>query len=261
MPSPEAERPGKIVTWFLPSLGIAAEAEGAVAVVIDVLRASTTIVTALAHGADWVRPCLEVDEASAERSSRPGSLAGGERGGLPIAGFDLGNSPGDYSEAKVAGKGIVFTTTNGTRALHAVRGAREIVIGAFVNLTALANRLAEERSILLVCAGTGGRVTREDVLFAGALAHRLECRDRERGGAERELDDMTRIARDAWVGVDGPSEGRLSDERLVDELRRTTGGRNLARLGLDRDLAQVARTDAFDLVPRFDAASGMLRRD
>ena len=131
--------------------------DSAVAVVIDVLRASTTVVHALASGAQAVIPCETIDEAR-EQSTRRSSgtvLLGGERGGERIDGFDLGNSPLEFTPEAVAGKTIVFTTTNGTKALKQCASADRVLIGTFVNRAALLRVLqADGRPIHLVCAGT-----------------------------------------------------------------------------------------------------------
>jgi hypothetical protein len=114
------------------------ELAGKAVVVIDVLRATTTIIHALAAGAAEVTVCQEVDEALRLAASRPQrAVLGGERGGLPIAGFDLGNSPTAYSRERVAGREVIFTTTNGTRAMARCSAARRILIGAFVNFSAM----------------------------------------------------------------------------------------------------------------------------
>jgi len=150
---------------------------GGIAVVIDVLRASTTIITALANGAARVRPMADVAAARASAAALgPGTVLGGERGGVRIDGFDLGNSPAEYARDRVAGRSLVITTTNGTAALAACRAAREIVVGAIVNRSAvvaavrrLAAAAADCDAVHLVCAGTDGAVTAEDVLAAGAI--------------------------------------------------------------------------------------------
>lgn len=239
-----------VSTALVPELVEFDASEPTSAVVIDILRASTTIVTALAQGATEVWPCLEIQQAEGMRSLEPGILLGGERGGLPISGFDCGNSPAEYSRERVAGRAIAFTTTNGTRALERVRGASSVFVGAFVNATAVARRLEPASRVLLVCAGTGGRVTREDVLFAGWLALQLS-----KQGAT--LDDSSVIAKEAWLnafGVERPSAGPLAME-----LRQTQGGRNLTRLGLEADIERVASWDAYDLVPELVGSVGSLR--
>src|SRR5580704_17722366 len=142
---------------------------GGVAVVIDVLRASTTIIVALANGAARVIPCGLVDMARsvAAEDETGNTLTGGERGGVKIDGFDLDNSPASYTRERVAGKTIAFTTTNGTATLLKTEGAVRVLIGTFVNRKAVVETLrADGRPVHLICAGTDGRLTSEDLLGA-----------------------------------------------------------------------------------------------
>lgn len=234
--------PRRIWTHFLPSLFEPDELAGGTAVMIDVLRASTTICHALDAGATMVVPCETVDEAkleSAQLADRQ-PLTGGERSGLQIDGFDLDNSPLRYRPEVVKGRPIVFTTTNGTRALLRCQSAERILIGAFVNLSSIVRELlASTTDAHLVCAGTDGRITAEDVLFAGAVASRL---------TEHEPDDASRIAIAAY-------ETSLRDGSIHDALRASRGGRNLISLGLDNDIERAAEMDRFDIVPTWSAAA------
>jgi 2-phosphosulfolactate phosphatase len=177
---------------LLPSLAAPEQLVGKTLVVIDVLRATTTIVHALAAGAREVIPCLEIDEAL-ETAQAKGALAvlGGERGGRKIAGFHLGNSPLEYTPDVVGGKSVVFTTTNGTRAMMRCRAAGRVLIGAFSNFSALCGELSDDEQIEIICAGTDGEVTREDTLLAGAIVDELS---RSAGGEEIELNDQAEIA-------------------------------------------------------------------
>lgn len=253
------------------------EVNGRVAIVVDVLRATTTIAQALHAGARGVFPCLTVEQARlvaarlkeeplgqtnekadipaksasgrgaipTERAPSRPVLLGGERGGKRIDGFDLGNSPADYSPERVAGASIVFTTTNGTAAMSRCAAARRILLGAFVNLGAIADRLVELASdVVVVCAGTGGEVTREDVLFAGALVDRLLAA----GGAFQAGDDSAVIVLDAWRNV----KTRTTTQSLASVLHESRGGRNLNRIGLGRDVDGAARIDAAPVVPELD---------
>lgn len=240
-----------VSTAMVPDLVQMQYPETTTAVVIDILRASTTMVTTLAHGATEIWPCLEIEQAERIRAGDSRVLLGGERGGLPIAGFDFGNSPAEYSRERVEGRAVAFTTTNGTRALDKVRGAAVVVVGAFVNASAVLKRLEEAPHLVLACAGTGGRVTREDILFAGWLAWEFS----QRGAS---LDDASAIARDGWLQAFG--EKRPNDQSLAAELRKTQGGRNLIRLGLETDIQRVATWDAFSVVPELEASTGRLRR-
>jgi 2-phosphosulfolactate phosphatase len=148
---------------------------GTVCVVFDVLRATSTIATALHNGAKAVIPVAEISEALELKKSRPDVLLGGERNGVRISSggidFDLGNSPREYTPTKVRGKTIVSTTTNGTRALRACAGAKMILAASFLNLGATAEFLRRNKIgiILIVCAGTGKNAALEDTLAAGAL--------------------------------------------------------------------------------------------
>lgn len=160
-------------------------------VVFDVLRATSAFVTALHNGATAIIPVSEISEALTVRRRRPDVLLGGERNGVRIrAGqtggvdFDFGNSPREYTPEKVRAKTIVSTTTNGTRALRACAGAKTVLVGSFLNLTATATFLERlsPAQIAIVCAGTRENTALEDVLAAGALCEilggSLRCDDR-----------------------------------------------------------------------------------
>src|ERR1051326_3706191 len=131
---------------LLPELVPADALAGSIAVVVDVLRASTTIVHALAAGCVAVRPCLEVEEARELARTFPAGTAilGGERHGKPIPGFDLGNSPGDYTAKVCKGRTLVFTTTNGTKAIHRAAGADSILIAGFENINAVCEQIEHD---------------------------------------------------------------------------------------------------------------------
>lgn len=153
-----------------------------VCVVFDILRATSTMVTALANGAEAIIPVAEIPEALALRQKNPSVLLAGERHGLRIRAdltgsvdFDLGNSPREMTVDKVQGKTIVMTTTNGTRALRACAGARMILVGSFLNLRATTNWLREKNPghLILVCSGTLEEAALEDVLAAGALCEKI----------------------------------------------------------------------------------------
>jgi 2-phosphosulfolactate phosphatase len=262
-----------LAVHLLPALTSPAELAASTVVVLDILRASTTIATALVNGARSVVPCKEVADATAAAARLPAGtmILGGERGGLPIAGFDCGNSPAEYTRGRVFSRTVVFTTTNGTLAMQQCKLAAEVFIGGFVNLTAVCRRLAHlqgKRPIHLLCAGTRGKITREDVLCAGAIVERLldDYLD------EAVLNDQARLALDSWRAAMrcgqktppgkllalSPAELRavnaLDCARLVTELRETQGGRNLIGLGMDSDIPLAAAIDNFDHVPELNVA-------
>jgi len=235
---------------LLPELVEPAELAGRTVVVIDVLRATTTICHALAAGATAVVPCLEIDEARTRaRALGEGARLGGERRGVRIEGFDFGNSPTEYTADYVAGRTVVFTTTNGTKAMLRAGEAAEILIGAFVNLSVVAAAVARADYVDLLCAGTFGRITAEDALFAGAVVERLLAGGEDLGNG---LNDQARLACDAWRAT------VASGKPLAAVLRECQGGRNLIAEGFDADIDTAARLDVFDRVPRFDAATGRI---
>ncbi|OHB65902.1 MAG: hypothetical protein A2V70_10645 [Planctomycetes bacterium RBG_13_63_9] len=253
--------PHTLNVYTLPKLVEPEELAGATVVVIDVLRASTTIVHALEAGAKEVIPCETVDEALAVARDTPDDdmVLAGERGGLPIDGFRLGNSPREFNLHSVGGKVVVFTTTNGTRAIARARGADRVLIGAFVNATAVFNELVEEERIALICAGTRGQIGLDDVLLAGMLVERLQ----RRGGLLYEQNAQAVAARETWLQafalprVLGAEP--LEPERLAGELRKSPGGKNLLELGMEEDILAAAEIDRFHGVPELDREGVRIR--
>jgi 2-phosphosulfolactate phosphatase len=248
-----------LVVHFLPGLTTPEALVGGTVVMIDVLRASTTIIEALANGAREVIPCLEIEDARRVAAELPRDEVrlGGERGGLTIEGFDLGNSPAEYTAEAVGGRTVVFTTTNGTRAMMQCRQATRVLIGAFVNRTALVRALAGAASVHLMCAGTRGEITREDVLLAGSLVYELL----HQHPADYNLNDQAIIAHDAWraaVKSMGFRE-RISPDGLSELLRDTRGGRNLRAIGLEADIQRAAAIDRHTVVPGLDIAAWRIR--
>jgi 2-phosphosulfolactate phosphatase len=244
--------PDRLSVCFLPTLIQTEPLASGTAVVIDLLRASTTICYALAAGAKEVIPCLEVEEARRLAAEiAPSPLLGGERGGVQIEGFDLGNSPDEYRPENIAGRTIVFTTTNGTKAMLACRRAGRVLVGSLVNLSAICAQLNPNQVTHLICAGTESKITREDVLCAGAIVDRLTAWELI---GPSDLNDEARIARDAWRetmhGLEIDDPGAI--ETLARTLRDTRGGRNLIALGLEHDIDAAAQIDRFQVVPELD---------
>jgi 2-phosphosulfolactate phosphatase len=261
---------------LLPELFAPQQLAGGVAVIIDILRASSTMVTALCHGAAEVIPCLTIEDAWRCRSAGPSDsvLLGGERGGLRIEGFELSNSPADYGRQTVAMKTIAFTTTNGTRALLRSVEAAHVVVGCFLNLRCLAEWLrTQPLPIHLVCAGTDGQITGEDVLFAGAvvqalslpatgttesLAAQVDSAPQPCPGP-RILNDAAQLARSYWIqtmgaecftGLTAPHPPTENAIRAVEfAMRETQGGRNLRQLGYADDIRRCSQIDAAAVIP------------
>ena len=206
-------------------------------VAIDILRATTTIAAALSNGAAAVIPALTPEEAARLRSDlEPGTLLCGERGGVKPPGFDLGNSPLEYTRGRAAGRSVCFTTTNGTRLIRAADGSRRLLSGAFANIGAVCAALeADGGDVLLACAGTEGRFTMEDALFAGACVSRLR-------GSFARIDDAALAAEALWL---------QSRSNLLEALCRSRHGQTLLRLGFAADLEYAARLDAAPVLPTY----------
>ncbi|HEX6565834.1 MAG TPA: 2-phosphosulfolactate phosphatase [Chthoniobacterales bacterium] len=193
------------------------------AVVFDVLRATSTMITGLEHGVERFFPVETVEAARAYKVQDPRLLLAGERGGLPLEGFDLGNSPAEFK--RIRGKSVVLTTTNGTVALHRVRRAKRVYVGALLNLDSLAQVLDGEGSagVLIVCAGTGEDFALEDAIAAGGLVDRL---------SHNSLSDAAVLVKSFY---------RESSADLLSYLRQSRNGRSLAGLGKLKDIEECAR--------------------
>lgn len=224
-------------------------------VVFDVLRVTSTIITALANGAAGVVPVAGIAEALRIRSTTPDTLLAGERDGVRIGAhlsggieFDLGNSPGEFTRERVSGKVIVTTTTNGTRALRACSGAQAVWIGALLNLASLADLLLRENpaQLLLVCGGTHDQAAYEDVLAAGGLCELVWERYSERG-----VSDSALIARRLFETERDSLVSALSSSR--------NGKRLLAHPALRADVAFCAQMNSFSLIADLDS-DGVIRR-
>jgi 2-phosphosulfolactate phosphatase len=247
--------PGILNVHLLPSLVAPGVLRGRAAVVVDVLRATTTMVHALSAGCRAVLPCVTIEEAHSLAGALPvdSALICGEREGRAIPGFDLGNSPEEFSRSTCAGKTLVMTTTNGTAAIAACLDAAQVLVAGFVNLAATAAWLLRHRTdrgldtVHIICAGTNQAVSYEDTLLAAALTHALAS------GTARPFEignDAARLCLDL-----SPREF----EKLPERLRRGAGGRKLLALGLDRDIADAARVDAIPLVAGLDRRESPLR--
>ena len=191
-----------------------------ICVVFDVLRATTSMLTALKNGAKKIYPVTEISEALALHRKHPAALLAGEREGLRIrksqsggTDFHLGNSPREFTASRVSGKTIIMTTTNGTRALQSCMGARQVLIGGFLNLPALARWIDKQSpsALLVVCAGTFEQAAYEDTLAAGAFAEALSIKFQA-------VADSVQIAREVVRGSYG--DFRLAVERHSRNARR-----------------------------------------
>ena len=210
---------------------------GTTAVVIDVIRATSTIMEALANGARAVYPVASTEEAVQLAASlgRDDSLLCGERKGVMIEGFDLGNSPREYAPEVVAEKQLVMTTTNGTRAFVAVQGADRVVAASFLNISAVVEAVKDADRLLVVCAGKEDRFSMDDAVCAGMIIRRVI---EARGGGE--------VMNDAGRAAVLLAAGR---EITVEFLASTAAGAALLEVELGDDLPFVAELDRHDRVP------------
>jgi 2-phosphosulfolactate phosphatase len=204
--------------------------------VVDVLRASTCIVTALGNGCEAVVPVGDPEEARRRAAALPGALVAGERRGEPLEGFDLGNSPLEFTTARVGGRTVVMTTSNGTRALLAARAAPAVGVAAFVNLgAAVAWALGHGRDVLVLCAGERGARSLEDHVCAGLIVDRLLA------GEPTARPSPAAEAAQAEARPYGKDVGRLA--------RDSSWARHLASRGRAADVAACLALDTSTLVP------------
>jgi 2-phosphosulfolactate phosphatase len=212
--------------------------EGKVFVVIDVLRATTTIIEALSNGCTDLIPVVTVDEAFdlAKRFPKEGTLIGGERGGLKVKGFDLGNSPREYTRDVVFGKRVILTTTNGTKALRSVANCENVLVAGFTNARAVVQRcLALKADPVMIPAGGKGKFSLEDVVCGGMMMDLLE-----RAGVT-----LTDAAQASCILY------KAFADDLLEMAKNSEHGRELIRVRLEEDLAFCVQTDVSSSVPVF----------
>jgi len=215
-----------------PGLAKLQDFKGKVAVVVDILRATTTMVTALDFGVASILPVESVE--TCRDYQQKGYIGAAERGGKIVEGFKLGNSPFDYMDPCYVGKKIVFTTTNGTRTIYAIKGSDKIIFGAFVNLNSVAEILLKfNKDVVIVCAGWENEVNLEDTLFAGALVDKLALTFTSSG-------DPALLAHKLYL----QSEGNLSVF-----LEGSSHIQRLKNLNLQKDIDFCLTLDKYDCVP------------
>lgn len=201
-------------------------------VVVDILRATSCMTTAFAHGIDSIAPFASLEDCLAMKSN--GYFTAGERDGKKVEGFDLGNSPFEYMDEKLKGKKIAFTTTNGTQAIAKSVGAKEIIIGSFLNLSAVTEfLLVSENNVLIVCAGWKGKVNLEDTLFAGAVVDILK----------------DHIEPDCDAPLAAQHLYTLAKQDLNGFLKNSSHVKRLAKLGIHKDIEFCLTPDRYNVVP------------
>jgi len=230
------------------------ELRGKNIVVIDVLRSSTTLAVALNSGAREIIPVESIENAVKISGSLFGdvTLRGGERNGKIIQGFNLGNSPLEYTEATVKGKSIIFCTTNGSVAMYKSRFAQNLAIGSFVNVTTVIEFIKEIQSdFLIICAGKASTVSNfslEDTVCAGMIVHKLSTSK----DFKLELTDSS-LASQALYKTYGKS--------LLKLMKNTEHGKYLVEIGFLEDLKVAAAVDSYPVLPVLSGNVIKLRRE
>ncbi|MBW3545965.1 MAG: 2-phosphosulfolactate phosphatase [Bacteroidetes bacterium] len=209
------------------------ELQGQIVVVVDILRATSCMVTALAEGVESIQPVATLDQCT--QLGKRGYLTAAERGGQQVEGFDLGNSPRAYLSRAYAGKKVAITTTNGTLAItKSAPYAKQVLIGAFLNLGALAEYLRQQpEDVLLLCAGWKGKVNMEDSLFAGALVDMLTA-------SHEPCCDAPLAVKTLYNTV---------KEDLHGYLMQASHARRLSKFGVEEDIRFCLETDMYKVIP------------
>jgi 2-phosphosulfolactate phosphatase len=230
----------EVQVYFIPTEVPEDELRARTAVVIDVLRASTSIITAIAHGARGVIPADTLESAT-EMVTRLGMddvLLCAERDMQRVEGCDLGNSPAEYTPDVVGGRLLVLSTTNGTRAINRASAAARVLIGSYVNAASIVEELADQEKAVLICAGNSGGFALEDAACAGFILQRL---------AHITGREMIPVNDGAWVAL---QLGRRTPRNPLRMLRRSAHGQRLDGAGFSTDLHLCAAVDSLPIVPR-----------
>lgn len=222
----------KIAVCLSPALISLYDIRNSTVVIIDIFRASSSMCYGISNGAEAIIPVAEVSSCAVYKDSD--YLLAAERNGEVVDGFDFGNSPFSYTSEKVSGKTIVLTTTNGTKAIHLSREARQIVVGSFLNISALANWLSgQENDVILVCAGWKDNFSLEDSLFAGALLSKVASNFTLADDAAHATLDLFHVAE-----ADIPAY-----------LSKSAHSERLKKLNVEADIAFCLQTDLVDAIP------------
>lgn len=209
--------------------------ENRLVVVVDILRATSTIVTALAHEVKSIVPVAKLEQCEAYK--KLGFVTAAERDGKKADGFDLGNSPFSYMAEELKGKTIVFTTTNGTEAISKSSGAHQILIGSFLNISALAQYLKDKnKDVLLLCAAWKGKPNIEDTLFSGALLSRL-------------LPDFQSETDDNLLALSLFQQSQIDKLELI---QKSSHVKRLQGLGIQKDIEFCLTEDLYPVVPYYN---------
>lgn len=230
---------------FTPALYPLYASKESITVVVDILRATSAMCTAFEHGIEVIIPVAEVEDTFFYKADENCILAA-ERGGRVVEGFRYGNSPKDYMSPEIKGKNLVITTTNGTQAIEAASDSDLILIGSFLNITALAEAIAKTGlDTMILCAGWKNRFNLEDTLFAGALTSRL-------------LDAGYTYALDSDAAIASVAVFKAAGNNFYDFLKDSSHRKRLANLNLDDDVRFCLTPDYTKCLPYMD---GPVMRD
>lgn len=213
--------------------------QGKTAIMVDALRAGATIITAVHNGCDRIVPANEPNEAAAiKRISEGNVILGGEVDAKKVAGFDLGNSPLEYTRERVKDQVVLYATTNGSVAIRSLAGAEHILVGTFINATAVAQRAYElGRDIVMVCAGMDGEFSTDDIIAMGCILERLMEID-----PNIETDDLCKVSLKLY---------REASKNILGALAGCRSYEYLKSLHFYDDLEYCTREDMFDVVPEY----------
>ncbi len=220
------------------------EIEGRVIVVVDILRATSCMTAGIGSGISEIRPFADLDSCVQMKES--GYLIAGERNGQKVEGFDLGNSPFDYMDPANKGKKVAVTTTNGTQAIEKSLSGDHIIIGSFLNISAVADWVRKkDKDVLIVCAGWKGKVNLEDTLFAGALTDLIMPEFKP-------VCDAPLVALHSYLGM---------KDNLLEHVLMSSHAQRLKRLNIGRDIEYCLKLDEFDVVPELIDGALMASQD
>lgn len=226
-------KPNSIDVCLSPELLHLYSLEDTIVVVTDILRATSCMVTALASGVQAIVPIREVEDC--KKMKNLGYMIAAERDGKKVEGFDLGNSPFSYMDENLKGKIIALTTTNGTQAIKLSENAKEILVGAFLNLESIASYLKKKNTnVLVVCAAWKGKVNMEDTLFAGALVEQLS--------------DSFSVANDSALMA--KILYQESKNHLLEVLMQCSHVQRLKNLGIEKDIEFCLQHNIYEVLPK-----------
>jgi 2-phosphosulfolactate phosphatase len=224
-----------IAVCLSPELIHLFDLKGKTVVIVDILRATSCMTTAFAYGLESMRPLADLEECRS--MAEHGYIIAAERGGEKVPGFDIGNSPYSYMDPKIKGAKVAVTTTNGTLAIAKSNDADHVLIGSFLNISAVAQKVLElDRDVVIHCAGWKGSVNAEDTLFAGALIELLK-------------DEYTIGTDDASISH---SLYKYHKADLLNFVSQSAHAKRLAKFGIIKDIEFCLKHDIYKVVPFLD---------